>query len=66
MTPKESVRQKCIECVHSIYQPDTCQGDKMIGQGDANGRCYFFPFRNGKGQLQSPFGTVQTNGPASQ
>lgn len=50
MTPKESVRKFCVSCVDSVYQTEHCGGDKMIGQGNGKGECYFYPFRNGKGR----------------
>jgi hypothetical protein len=46
VTPKESVRKFCIQCVGSPYQTDDCGGDKLIPKG----RCFFFPYRNGKGR----------------
>lgn len=48
MTPKEAVRKKCMECVGCSSSVTNCGGDKMIGQGDENSRCYFYPYRNGK------------------
>ncbi len=50
VTPKLSVRKFCVECVGSPYQTEDCGGNRMIGQGDSKGRCYFFQFRNGKGR----------------
>ena len=49
-TPKKSVRRKCVECVGSPFQVETCGGDQMIGQGDVNNICHFFPYRNGDGR----------------
>jgi hypothetical protein len=49
-TPKQAVRQKCVECVQSPYEVENCGGDRMIGQGDEKNVCYFFPYRMGKGR----------------
>jgi hypothetical protein len=49
-TPKQAVRKKCVECVQSVYEVMHCGGDKMLGQGDENNVCYFWPYRNGDGR----------------
>lgn len=50
LTPKISVKKKCIECVSDPAVVKNCGGDKMLGQGDENGRCWFYPYRNGRGR----------------
>ena len=50
MTPGRAIREKCVECVGSTHETKTCGGDKMIGQGDQNNVCYFFPYRQGRGR----------------
>ena len=50
MTPKQAVTRKCVECVGNTLAVKDCGGDKMIGQGNENAQCYFYPYRNGKGR----------------
>lgn len=51
MTPLKAIHRFCVECVGSSHLVEECRGDKMIcRQGDENGRCFFFPFRTGKGR----------------
>lgn len=49
-TPKQAIRRQCVECVQSPYEVENCGGDRMIGQGDENNVCYFWPYRNGMGR----------------
>lgn len=49
-TPKTRARGFCVQCVGSPYEVDTCGGHAMLGQGDKNGVCFFYPYRNGKGR----------------
>lgn len=51
MTPKEAVRKFCTKCVgNNSLQVRNCGGSKMLAQGDDNGQCFFYPYRNGKGR----------------
>ena len=51
MTPGKSIRAFCIECAGSAAEVRRCGGDRCIGgQGDGRGRCYFLPYRVGKGR----------------
>jgi hypothetical protein len=51
MTPLKAIRKVCVACAGSPYDVADCGGDKCLGEsGDANGACYFFPFRLGKGR----------------
>jgi hypothetical protein len=51
MTPLKAIRKLCVECVGTPFLVQDCGGDKCIGgQGDENGQCYFFKYRNGKGR----------------
>ena len=50
MTPGKAIRSKCVERVGSKYETAKCGGGKMIGQGDKDGVCYFFPYRQGRGR----------------
>jgi len=51
MTPLEAIRRVCVACVGSPYEVINCSGDKCLnGQGDENGKCYYYPFRMGKGR----------------
>ena len=49
-TPKQAVRRQCVICVGSAYEVENCGRDQMIGQGDENNVCYFFPYRMGNGR----------------
>ena len=51
MTPGEGIHSHCTKCVGTPQAIHNCGGDRMIGgQGDANGVCYYFPHRLGKGK----------------
>lgn len=50
MTPLKAIRRFCIECVSSAADVKECGGDEMLGQGDPNGQCWFYPYRMGRGR----------------
>ncbi len=50
MTPGRAIRRHCVECVDSHFEVAKCGGERMLGQGDESGVCYFFPYRLGKGR----------------
>ncbi|MCF8025670.1 MAG: hypothetical protein K9K82_09295 [Desulfobacteraceae bacterium] len=51
MTPGKAIRKQCVECVGgNMPEVKNCGGDKMIGQGDKNGQCFFYPYRMGRGR----------------
>jgi hypothetical protein len=50
MTPLKTIRKFCIQCVDSASEVRKCGGDKMLGQGDLNLRCWFYDYRMGRGR----------------
>jgi hypothetical protein len=51
MTPLRAIRKICVACVGSPYDVAGCGGDKCLGgQGDENGKCYFYRYRMGRGR----------------
>jgi hypothetical protein len=51
MTPGESIRKVCVECVGSIYEVAACGGDHCLNGGsDKNGICLFYKYRMGTGR----------------
>ncbi len=50
MTPGKAIHRHCVECVDSPFEVAKCGGERMLGQGDESGACYFFPYRLGKGR----------------
>lgn len=50
-TPGKSIRKFCVTCVGSIYDPVDCGGANCSpGQGDKDGRCWFYQYRLGRGR----------------
>ncbi len=51
MTPLEAIRKFCVDCVGSAYDVKECGGDHCLNGGcDADGVCWFFPYRLGGGR----------------
>ncbi len=50
MTPLKAIRKFCIRCVGNAASVNKCGGDKMLGQGDPKGQCWFYPYRMGRGR----------------
>jgi hypothetical protein len=50
VTPLKAIRKFCIQCVGTAGEVKKCGGDKMLGQGDPNGQCWFYPYRMGRGR----------------
>ncbi len=51
MTPLKVIRKICVACVGDPKEVKDCDGDKCQGrQGDHNGACFFYTYRNGKGR----------------
>jgi len=47
MTPGQSIRKHCVECVGSPYEIKKCQGDFLYATEKP---CPFYKFRKGKGR----------------
>jgi len=50
MTPGQKIRKVCIRCVASTHGVRNCGGNKMLGQGDKDNVCWFYPYRMGRGR----------------
>ena len=51
MTPQESIRKFCVDCVGSPFEVKECGGDHCLNGGcDKNGVCWFHPYRLGRGR----------------
>jgi len=51
MTPGESIRRFCVECVGSPFEVRACGGDQCKNGGcDKSKVCHFFKYRMGKGR----------------
>jgi hypothetical protein len=51
MTPGESIRRFCVECVGSPFEVRECGGDHcQNGGSDKSGVCLFFKYRLGRGR----------------
>jgi hypothetical protein len=45
LTPRQTIRNHCIDCVGGASQVRHCQGDKLY-----DGPCLFYPYRMGRGR----------------
>jgi hypothetical protein len=45
LTPKQAIRDHCIDCVGGASEVKDCQGDKLY-----DGPCLLFPYRMGRGR----------------
>jgi hypothetical protein len=50
MSPLKAIRKFCVQCAGAAGEVKTCGGDKMLGQGDPKGQCWFYPYRIGRGR----------------
>jgi hypothetical protein len=51
MTPLQSIREFCIQCVGSRHEVPSCGGDKCRnGECKDDSKCWFFPYRMGRGR----------------